>query len=91
YDEPSIPDVWDPLRTVRQRQRVLLALGYLDPSDAGGNWHQPSDAALRRLQHEHALVADGMWTSFVNWKVHELLEERGLELEEVTVPSRPAR
>ncbi|MCP4654054.1 MAG: hypothetical protein GY856_01415, partial [bacterium] len=22
YDEPSIPDVWDPLRTVRQRQRV---------------------------------------------------------------------
>ncbi len=89
--EVSIPDVWDPLRTVCQRQRALQALGYLDPSGAGGRWNRPSDAALRRLQREHALVADGMWTSFVNWKVHELLEERGLELAEVTVPSPPAR
>jgi len=92
YDDPSIPDVWDPLRTVRQRQRALLALGYdLGPGGADGTWGVPSDATLRRFQHEHALVVDGFWTSFVHWKVHELLEAKGLDLREVTASSRLRR
>lgn len=83
YDDPSIPDVWGGLWTVQARQRCLLALGYRigrsGPRGDGvdGDWGRLSDAALRRFQREHRLVENGMWTSFVNWRIHDVLAERG--------------
>ncbi len=85
YDDPSIPDVWTPLATVRHRQRALVALGFdLGPTGAGGRWERAADGALRELQRSHGLVEDGLWTAFVSWKVHDLLAGRGLDLETVT-------
>lgn len=81
YRDPAIPDVWTPLWQNQGRQRALAALGYGPAlARAGGRWGPKSDAALRRLQREHALVVNGRWTVFVSWKIHELLAERGLEL-----------
>ena len=36
-----------------------------------GDWGRMSDAALRRFQRDNGMLADGMWTSFVCWKVFE--------------------
>lgn len=81
YDDPAIPDVWTPLWTVRRRQRALIALGLdLGPSGADGRWGERSDAALRRLQRHHGLVEDGLWTTFVNWTVHDVLAEKNTSL-----------
>ncbi len=88
YDDPSIPDVWSPLWAVRGRQRTLVTLGYdLGTAGADGIWGDRSDAALRRLQRDHGLVEDGQWTTPVNWRVHELLDARGLELEQAAAGS----
>jgi N-acetyl-anhydromuramyl-L-alanine amidase AmpD len=89
YDDPTIPDVWSSLWTVGERRRALAALGYLDAatgdaSDSADRWDRAADAALRRFQAENGLVADGMWTVFVNRAVHRLAVERGQRLEELT-------
>jgi N-acetyl-anhydromuramyl-L-alanine amidase AmpD len=79
YDNPGIPDVWTPLRTPLQRQRALLTLGFdLGSFGADGDWGRFSDAALRRFQRERGLVEDGMWTTFVSWKVFDVMAEKGL-------------
>lgn len=74
YDDPSIPDVWSPWRTVRARQKALVDLGFtLGASGADGDWGRLSDAALRRFQHAEGLVEDGMWTVFVARRVYARL------------------
>jgi N-acetyl-anhydromuramyl-L-alanine amidase AmpD len=85
YDDPSIPDVWTPLWRTKQRQKALVALGHdLSPWGADGDWGQVSDHALRAFQRNNGMVTDGLWTTFTNWKVHDLLRARGLELAGVT-------
>jgi len=71
YDDPGIADVWTPLWTVAGRRQALIDLGY-SPL-VSGRWGDRDDAALRRLQADHGLVVDGMWTTFVSRKVDELL------------------
>ena len=72
YDDPSIPDVWTPYATVRQRQQALIDLGLdLGPTGADARWGPRSDAALREFQRTRGLVEDGWWTSFVCWQVHD--------------------
>jgi N-acetyl-anhydromuramyl-L-alanine amidase AmpD len=79
YDNPKIPDVWTPLWMPLQRQNALLALGYsLGSLGADGDWGRFSDAALRKFQRENGLLEDGMWTSFVNWKIYDVMAARGL-------------
>jgi hypothetical protein len=85
HEDPSIPDVWTPLLLPVQRQRALLALGgSLAPYGADGEWGQISDLALRRFQREHDMPADGLWTTFTCWRVHDLLADRGVSLEAAT-------
>ena len=80
YDDADIPDVWSSLWTVDQRQRVLAWFG-LDPRPADGpTWGTASDAALRRLQRHLGLVVDGMWTTFVNWRLHDEITAQGADL-----------
>lgn len=71
YDDPTIPDVWTPFHTLDGRRRALRELGY-DAGDAD------DAAALRTFQRDHDLVDNGVWTTFVGWKVHDLLRERSL-------------
>jgi N-acetyl-anhydromuramyl-L-alanine amidase AmpD len=79
YDRPTIPDVWSTLQTPLQRQQALIDLGYgLGKAGADGDWGRFSDAALRRFQRDNGMVPDGMWTSFVSWKVHDVRISRGL-------------
>ncbi len=78
YDDPSIPDVWGPYWTVRQRRRALANLGRLPAAAAaGGLWDPSCDHALRSLQRDAGLVANGRWSTFVGWKIQEALESRG--------------
>jgi N-acetyl-anhydromuramyl-L-alanine amidase AmpD len=85
YDDPEIPDVWTPLWLPKQRQKALLALGYdLSPWGADGDWGQVSDLALRAFQRDQRMVADGLWTTFTNWRVYDMLRDRDLELRSVT-------
>jgi N-acetyl-anhydromuramyl-L-alanine amidase AmpD len=71
YDDPGLADVWTPYWTVPGRRRALVDLGY--PASASGRWGDRDDAALRGFQSDHGLVVDGMWTTFVGRRVHELL------------------
>jgi N-acetyl-anhydromuramyl-L-alanine amidase AmpD len=82
YGDESIPDVWTPLWTARGRRRALAALGE-DPGPEDDRWGRRAAAALRRWQRQNGLVADGFWTTFVNWKVHDLLAARGRTLVEM--------
>lgn len=83
YDDPDLPDVWSGLWTLDGRQKVLAALGNDPRPDDGRTWSAASDAALRQLQRDLGLVVDGMWTTFVNWRVYDELKARGLDLETV--------
>jgi N-acetyl-anhydromuramyl-L-alanine amidase AmpD len=79
YDDPNVPDVWTPLWMPRQRQSALLALGYsLGSAGADGDWGRMSDAGLRTFQRDHGMFEDGMWTTFVNWKVLDVMQARGV-------------
>lgn len=91
YDDPSIPDVWSSLWTVAGRRRVLAFLGEETGQDDEAPWDDASEAALRRLQRRLGLVVDGMWTSFVNRRVHDELTARGTNLDEVTGISNGAQ
>ncbi len=80
YDDPEVPDVWSGVETIEQRHRVLARCG-LDPRpEDGASWGPASDAALRRLQRRLGLVVDGMWTSFVSWRLHDELAAQGTDL-----------
>jgi N-acetyl-anhydromuramyl-L-alanine amidase AmpD len=82
YQDPGIPDIWSDFWTVEQRQRCLHILGYelgrSGPRHDGvdGDWGRLSDAALRCFQRDHLMVENGMWTTFVNWRIHDMLAER---------------
>ena len=79
YANEDIPDVWTPLWMPLPRQEALRALGYsLGSSGADGQWGKFSDAALRKFQRETGMVENGMWTTFVNWKIYDEMSKRGL-------------
>jgi hypothetical protein len=79
YNHDGIPDVWTPFLMPLRRQEALIALGYsLGSSGADGDWGRFSDAALRKFQREQGMEADGMWTTFVNWKVYDVMSSKGL-------------
>lgn len=85
YPERTIPDVWTPLETVRQRQRALIALGFdLGRTGADGDWGGLSRNALRLFQRHQGMVINGLWSSFVSRKVHAVLAENGRDLKQVT-------
>lgn len=84
YPKETIPDVWTPLETVTQRQRTLIALGFdLGPTGADGDWGKKSRGALVAFQQANGLFANGLWSTFVNWKVFEVLEAAGRDLAQV--------
>lgn len=70
YDDPDLPDVWSRFWTVRGRRQGLTEAGYHLPD--GGTWDSSCDRALRRFQRDHGLVANGRWSTFVGWRLHDL-------------------
>ncbi len=86
YDNPSIPDVWTDLWLPINRQRALVALGYdlgqsgPNGDGADGDWGRLSDAALLSFQEDPEAVANGMWTTFTCWDIHDALADRDLVL-----------
>ncbi len=90
YPEHEVVDVWTPLETVIQRQRVLAAVGQdLGARGVDGEWGPASRAALKRFQADHGLVPDGFWTTFVSRALHAALAELRGDLE--SVAGKPAR
>ena len=74
YEDPDIPDVWSEFWSVEGRQKALLDLGYdLGSAGVDGDWGRMSDAALEKFQEDHGLVANGMWNTFVCWKIYDLV------------------
>lgn len=74
YNDNSLPDVWSMYWKIEERQQVLIELGYdLEPKGADGDWGRISDSALRQFQKDNDLVENGMWTTFVCWKIYELI------------------
>ena len=77
YDDPSIPDMWSPFRTIEQRQQALIDLGYdLGKYGADGDWGRMSDDALRDFQMDNGMVENGMWTTFVSKAVYRRLHSK---------------
>jgi len=90
YDDPGIADVWTPVRTPTQRQRVLLALGYdLGAAGADGDWGNKSDSALTRFHVDVGLPAQPLWTSFTCLHAHARLSASGFGLADVAGASDP--
>lgn len=77
YGDPALPDVWSPFWKVAGRKDALHRLGYLPRPLDPGVWYRADDLALRRLQADHGLTVDGFWTTWVSWRVHELLAAGG--------------
>ncbi|MEM6457075.1 MAG: hypothetical protein AAF772_18440 [Acidobacteriota bacterium] len=94
YRDPSLPDVWSPLRTRAARRRVLRRLGHGLPwpadEDVARPWGPDDVDALERFQTTAGLTVDGCWTSFVSWRVHDVLGEDGLAAA-VRPPARVVR
>ena len=62
-----------------KRQEALIALGYdLGSAGADAVWGNTSDTALRQFQRDQGLAPDGMWTTFVNWKVYDRMMTKGI-------------
>lgn len=81
YDDPSIPDVWTPLRTARQRQRVLLALGYdLGPAGVDDDWGRCSRDALVAFHRDVGLPPLPYWTTFTCRAAAERIQQAGKDL-----------
>ncbi len=81
YDDDSIPDVWTALWGVTARQKVLIALGHpLERFGADGDWGNESRKALKAFQLQNGMVANVFWSTFTCWKVHELLQAKGLTI-----------
>lgn len=73
YDDESIPDVWSEFWDISARQQALIDFGYnLGSYGADGDWGRMSDAALEKFQADNGMVVDGMWDTYVCWKIHDL-------------------
>ena len=80
----GVPDLWTPLRTLKGRQRVLIALGHnLGRSGADGDWGDKSKAALSAFQKSEGLPQTPYWTTFVAQRAYDVLRSKGLSLESV--------
>jgi N-acetyl-anhydromuramyl-L-alanine amidase AmpD len=85
----DVPDVWTPLRLPIQRQAALRRLGFdlgtSGPKNNGvdGLWGAVSDRVLEDFQTQNDLVPNAKWSTFVCWKVFDLLRERGIDLADV--------
>ncbi|MEM9556749.1 MAG: N-acetylmuramoyl-L-alanine amidase [Acidobacteriota bacterium] len=77
YDDPSIPDVWTPTRTIAGRRRALARLGLAGATEISPEapWSTTDDEGLRRAQAELGLTVDGLWTQAVSWAVHDALAD----------------
>ncbi len=85
YPKEIIPDVWTPLETVRQRQRALIALGFdLGASGADGDWGKKSRIALEAFQKANGMFPNVLWSTFVNWKIFDVMTARGIDLAQAT-------
>jgi N-acetyl-anhydromuramyl-L-alanine amidase AmpD len=83
YDQ-EVPDIWTPFLDVEPRQKAMMLLGYdLGKWGADGDWGRMSDAALRKFQKDHGMVANGYWSTFVCWEVYDELCRRGKTLEDL--------
>jgi N-acetyl-anhydromuramyl-L-alanine amidase AmpD len=78
YSNAEIPDVWTKLWQPIERQRALMTLGYLGANEDDGIWGRMSEAALRAFQRDQGMLQDGMWTTFVNWKVYDVMRVKGI-------------
>jgi N-acetyl-anhydromuramyl-L-alanine amidase AmpD len=85
----AVPDVWTPLSLPKQRQNALRRLGY-DLGTSGprkdgvdGLWGKTSDGVLRRFQADNGLVPNAMWSTFVCWKVFDLLSPKNILLDDI--------
>ena len=77
YGDDSIPDVWSEFwegeAGIQARQQALIDLGYnLGTYGADGDWGRMSEAALEKFQADNDMVVDGMWDTYVCWKIHDL-------------------
>jgi N-acetyl-anhydromuramyl-L-alanine amidase AmpD len=85
YADPTIPDVWSPFETVHQRQRALIALGFdLGAAGADGDWGRKSRDALLAFQRQHRMADNGMWSTFVNWKLHDVFPAMSIDPAQAT-------
>lgn len=83
YDDNSIPDVWTTLWDVTARQKTLIALGHPLPQfGADGDWGGESRRALKAFQLKNDMVANSFWSTFTNWKIHDLLQAQGMTIED---------
>lgn len=85
----EVPDVWTALSLPIQRQNALYRLGYQlgtsgrRKNGVDGMWGAVSDRVLLQFQTENDVVSNGMWSTFVCWKVFDLLSAKGIGLNEV--------
>jgi hypothetical protein len=56
----------------------------LGRTGADGDWGRMSRNALRLFQRQQGMVVNGLWSTFVNRKVHAVLAEEGHDLQQVT-------
>lgn len=83
YGDDSIPDVWTVLWDVTARQKALIAVGHpLEQFGADGGFGTESRRALVAFQRDNNMVANGFWSTFTCWKVHDILQARGSTIEE---------
>ncbi len=75
----SGPTLWD----VTARQKALIALDKpLEQFGADSDFGGESKRALKALQRENNMVANGFWSTFTCWTIHDMLQARGLTIEE---------
>ena len=73
YEDETIPDVWSEFWDIESRQEALIELGYdLGSYGADGDWGRMSEAALEKFQADNDMVVDGMWDTYVCWKIHDI-------------------
>ncbi len=72
YGDASIPDVWSSTWTARGRREALRRHGYGPHFVADENvWWQADDLALRRFQRAEGLPANGFFSTWAAWRLHD--------------------
>lgn len=78
YGPGAVEDVWTPYRTIAQRQKALIDLGYdLGNWGADGDWGRMSSGALESFQRDTRVEEDGHWTVFTARTIHAALTSAG--------------